>query len=185
MKQALETADTNKLISDLDAALADTETSFSYAGSSRTMKGLLDGWFAAMDDVADEAALESFMSAAEPQLDDIAAAYVGQLKTDGETAADAALTSIKDSLYDVDVTTETVTDPADFEDAVDAAVAQLVTDEKATVSVLSYGDLSTKVASLSNGGRVTVTGVTVSLTYEGATKTEYQSLGDVVIPYAL
>ena len=186
MKQALETADTNKLISDLDAALADTETSFSYAGSSRTMKGLLDGWFAAMDDVADEAALESFMSAAEPQLDDIADVYVAALEAADKAAADAALATVQDAIGKVNIETQTVTNSAKsaFEAAIEAAIKATINDENATFEVTNWGDLNVDSLAADNGN-LTVSGVVIRIGYAGTTTTMGRTLQPIVVPYQL
>ena len=186
MKQALETADTNKLISDLDAALADTETSFSYAGSSRTMKGLLDGWFAAMDDVADEAALESFMSAAEPQLDDIADVYVAALEAADKAAADAAMATAQDAIGKVNLETQTVTNSAKsaFEAAIEAAIKATINDENATFEVTNWGDLNVDSLAADNGN-LTVSGVVIRIGYAWTTTTMGRTLQPIVVPYQL
>ena len=185
MKQALETADTNKLISDLDAALADTETSFSYAGSSRTMKGLLDGWFAAMDDVADEAALESFMSAAEPQLDDIADVYVAALEAADEAAVDAALKAAYDNVNGQSVKTETVTTKSldALREAVKEAIKAKAGNDDVIVNTSNYASNFPSDVEGGKFGELELTGYSLTLTMEGSDDIYYPSITSITLVY--
>ena len=119
----------------------------------------------------------STMTAAATQVDGDAAAAVA--------AADAALTAIKTALNGKTATTATVTDASveSFKAAIDAAVAAMVTDPKASVSVSDYGDVATQVASLGTAGNITVTGVKITLSYQGASSTQGQDLGAITVPY--
>ncbi len=102
-----------------------------------------------------------------------------------KTAADAAQQKIVEKLWKVSIETDMVKSSAEsaFKAAITDAVKALVTDAKATVTVYSFGDLN--VASLGNGGNITVTGVHVTIAYEGATASKNVALGTVTVPYTL
>ena len=182
---AVKAADTTGLVSDYDAVPGDDTTSFTYGGTPYTMKGLLDVWAGMIDGQTSESDLETFMTdSVLPQATAAATAYLGALQSGATSAADTALNALYYDLAGKECKTATVSDPADFEAAIDAAVKALVTDTKATVTVSSYGDLATQIASLTtNAGNLTVTGVKVELTYEGTTNVLEQTLGDITVPY--
>ena len=149
-----------------------------------TVKNLLDNyWYPVIDRETTTEDVATELARLKAQVDVVATAYVAALKTAAETAADAALTAIKTALNGKTASTATVTDPSAFKAAVDAAVEALVTDPKATVTVVDYGDLTTKTASLNGSGHVIVTGVEIQLTYEGASAPQNQNLGDITVYY--
>ena len=51
------------------------------------------------------------------------------------------------------------------------------------MSVSDYGDVATQVASLGTAGNITVTGVKITLSYQGASSTQGQDLGAITVPY--
>ena len=185
VKEALEAAG----VADPDTAMDEDTMTLSGSFAGLTMKGVMDTWTTGINSISVNGPVSDvndYRDSAVGQATALAQAYLTALEAEATTDANNALNQVAAAVNGQAVTTATVTDPGDFEAAITAAVKQLVAgvDSKADVTVGGWGDLSTQIAGMSNNaGRLTVTGVYVTISYEGTATTVSRNLGSITIPY--
>ena len=185
VKEALEAAG----VADPDTAMDEDTMTLSGSFAGLTMKGVMDTWTTGTNSISVNGPVSDvndYRDSAVGQATALAQAYLTALEAEATIDANNALNQVAAAVNGQAVTTATVTDPAGFEAAITAAVKQLVAgvDSKADVTVGGWGDLSTQIDGMSNNaGRLTVTGVYVTISYEGTATTVSRNLGSITIPY--
>ena len=173
---------------ELPADVLKDSTSFEYSSyGSFTVQSLLNNWndnvIGKQNTVADvntkkEAAIAETPAAAE--------AYVNALEGAAETEAIGKLTEISKKLNGINLETKEITSaaPSVVQAAIEATIEVAINDSNASFTVKNWDVVTTALSSsLTGAGSITVTGLEVSLAYEGTDDTASQTLGNIVIPY--